>query len=251
MGKIAAFIPYQELMIKMRYLSKNWLLFTQKYLQYIDNWKMSIWQGETRYIKSARLKVCIDRVYSGVDVVPILWHPYYTEADEVTFSYEVSIKDTYETSSLTEKDLLDVAGYFHIFFADLFKLGNIFSKVQKLTIYWTSGFYIKMPKYSLNHFKHLVEWEVLQNLEELVVKDHCDFIDNSTFQKIERLLFPKLKNLSLPVFASNYWLTAEFEDRRKRLFNDCWIQAACPSKIITERTSLSELQSNIFSWFKG
>ena len=35
MGIISSFMDYKELMLKIRYVNKDWILFTQKYLCYI------------------------------------------------------------------------------------------------------------------------------------------------------------------------------------------------------------------------
>ena len=169
MGKIAGFLEYRELMVKVRYVSKDWILFTQKYLQFSDQDNLKIWQGETKYAKAAKLRICIDKMYWGEEVVPILWHPYYTNADEFSLFYESFQKDSYEHSSIRKEEIEAIASYFHIFFADLFKFGDLFAKTKKITIFWTSGYYINLPQRSLTHFKYITSCENIKCLEELVI----------------------------------------------------------------------------------
>ena len=44
-------------MIKMRYISKDWMLFTQKYLQFSNQEKVEIKNEETRYLRVAKVKI--------------------------------------------------------------------------------------------------------------------------------------------------------------------------------------------------
>ena len=97
MGIVSRYIPYKELMIKMRYISKDWMLFTQKYLQFSNQEKVEIKNEETRYLRVAKVKIWVDKMYSGEEVVPILWHPYYSEAEEIDFYYEWLVDFSFDT----------------------------------------------------------------------------------------------------------------------------------------------------------
>ena len=54
---ISRYIPYKVLMIKTRYISKDWMLFTQKYLQFSNQEKVKIKNEETRYLRVAKVKI--------------------------------------------------------------------------------------------------------------------------------------------------------------------------------------------------
>ena len=39
------------------------------------------------------MKVLVDRMYDGKTVVPIIWHPYYSEAENISIFYECDSKN--------------------------------------------------------------------------------------------------------------------------------------------------------------
>ena len=86
MGIIAGFISYKELMFKIRYVNKNWLLSTQKYSSYVS-YDPSKSKPSLPY-KTAWIKTLVDKLYRGEVIVLIIWHPFYSEAEDLSIFYE-------------------------------------------------------------------------------------------------------------------------------------------------------------------
>ena len=83
--------------------------------------------------------------------MPMLWHPYYTEAEEIDLFYEVS---NIELLILNFKGCItSKAKLFYLFFLDIFKLGSIFSKTNKIKFYYIGESFYNFTN-NLRHFKH-------------------------------------------------------------------------------------------------
>ena len=119
MGIISWYLDYEELLLKIRYLSKNWLLFTQKYLNYLNTRDQDL--KNNKFHKIAKMKVIIDEMYSGKVVIPIIWHPYYSEAEELSLFYEWSFRGEKHKESYL---------YLRLFFHDLFKSEKHFKNLK-------------------------------------------------------------------------------------------------------------------------
>ena len=234
MGIIARYIDYKDLMFKARYINKEWLLFTQKYLHFSNQQQVKTRKGETVFLRIAKLKVCVDKIYKGEDIMPILWHPYYTEAEEIDLFYEVSdIKLLFLNSKEASQTKLS---YFDLFFLDIFKLGSIFSKTKKIKFYFTGESYYNFTN-NLRHFKHFWISENLKNLEEVIINDHSRMLDLTTFQSMDKTNFPKLTNLSVPFLATVNQLFNDYYDQisdsqiKYFMYENWWAKIAGPSKL--------------------
>ena len=196
MGMIARYIDYKDLMFKARYINKKWLLFTQKHLHFSNQQQVKARKGETVFLRVAKLKVCVDKIYKGEDIMPILWHPYYTEAEEIDLFYEVS---NIELLFLNSKDASQTKlSYLYLFFLDIFTLGNIFSKTKKIKFYCIGESYYNFIN-NLRHFKHFWISENLKNLEEVIINDHSRMLDLTTFQSMNKPTFR-----SLPIYQFHF-----------------------------------------------
>ena len=127
MEMIARYIDYKDLMFKARYINKEWLLFTQKYLRFSNQQQVKTRKGETIFLRVAKLKVCVDKIYKGEDIMPMLWHPYYTEAEEIDLFYEVS---NIELLFLNSKDASQTKLSYFIYFSWTFSNLVVFSAKQ-------------------------------------------------------------------------------------------------------------------------
>ena len=234
MGIITRYIDYKDLMFKARYINKEWLLFTQKHLHFSNQQQIKTRKGETEFLRIAKLKVCVDKIYKAEDIMPMLWHPYYTEAEEIDLFYEVS---NIELLFLNSKDASQTKlSYFDLFFLDIFTLGNIFSKTKKLKLYYTGELYYYFYN-NLRHFKHLWISENLKNLEEVIINDHFRMLDLTTFQSMDKINFPKLTNLSVPFLATPNQLFYDYDSLTSQsqiknlMYENWWTKIAGPSKL--------------------
>ena len=66
-GIIFDFFDYKFIMMKLRYLNKSFLVFTQ------ENCHFSM-----KIDRNAYIKVNLSEVYKGLSAMPMLNHPYYT-----------------------------------------------------------------------------------------------------------------------------------------------------------------------------
>ena len=114
-GIITDFIDYKFMMMKFRYLSKSFLIFTQ------ENCHLNQSMDKKAYIKINKKET-----YEGLVAIPMLNHPYYTNCTKLTLVYQLwKIKDS---NWMTPE-------YSQMFMRDLFERSKLFPWIKTLKIY--------------------------------------------------------------------------------------------------------------------
>ena len=94
-------------MIKLRYLNKSFLIFTQ------ENCHFSM-----KIDRNAFIKVNLSEVYKGLSAMPMLSHPYYTNWTKLTIIYQICKGQDIEVEKIDKvnylwKNFLVLDHYFH------------------------------------------------------------------------------------------------------------------------------------------
>mmetsp|Transcript_12910 Transcript_12910/g.14801 ORF Transcript_12910/g.14801 Transcript_12910/m.14801 type:complete len:172 (-) Transcript_12910:1989-2504(-) len=113
-GLVADYLDFRFLMLKVRYLSRSFVVFTQNICQYNAN-----------ILRKAYLKTSLMEVFEGTERMPMLNHPYYLNCNKLTIVYQeyrgyskVALSSDYERK----------------FMQDLFMEMNLFPCLESLKI---------------------------------------------------------------------------------------------------------------------
>ena len=93
-GIIFDFLNYEFIMMKLRYLNKSFLIFTQ------ENCHFSM-----KIDRNAFIKVNLSEVYKGLSAMPMLSHPYYTNWTKLTIIYQICKGQDIEVEKIDKSEL--------------------------------------------------------------------------------------------------------------------------------------------------
>ena len=114
-GVIMDFVDYKFMMTKLRYLNKSFLVFTQECCHFSQ-----------RMDRKAYIKINLKEAYEGLEAIPMLNHPYYTNCTKLTVLYQIC-KGKDSNWKKTE--------YNQMFMRDLFERSKLFHSIKTLKIY--------------------------------------------------------------------------------------------------------------------
>ena len=113
-GIIFDFFDYKFIMMKLRYLNKSFLVFTQ------ENCHFSM-----KIDRNAYIKVNLSEVYKGLSAMPMLNHPYYTNWTKLTIIYQICKGQDFEVEKIDKSES---------FMKELFSIRPLFPSVKTLKI---------------------------------------------------------------------------------------------------------------------
>ena len=199
-GQILKYLDYRFVMVRLRYVNKSFIIFTNEYLHYM--------QGID---KTAVMKVSLQETYSGLYRIPPVNHPYYKYCTKLTLITQVRECDTLNIDT----DL----NYDEMLFEDLFlarvnrsissKLPEnfntdhdnkgLFPALKKLKIVTSHSYDCNGERgYILEHYKILASTNTLKQLQMLVIKENRETINWNGLKFLNPTNFPNLTYLEIP-----------------------------------------------------